>query len=80
MTAGHSELQRFTATRVVLTPRQQQVLVLLCVGSSNRQISCQLGIAIGTVKVHIAGILRTLHVRNRLEAASTARQLGIDQG
>jgi len=55
-----------------LTPRQRQVLDLLVRGHSNREIATQLGVAQGTVRIHVAAILRALNVRNRTQAALTA--------
>jgi two-component system nitrate/nitrite response regulator NarL len=52
-----------------LTRRQAQVLDLLAEGYSNRQIASTLGMAEGTVRVHVAAILRALEVRNRTQAA-----------
>jgi DNA-binding NarL/FixJ family response regulator len=59
-----------------LTPRQQDVLRLLLKGEPNKSIARQLGLTEGTVKVHIAAILRALQVRNRTEAVVRARELG----
>jgi len=58
--------------RARLTPRQMDVLALLCEGFSNKTICRRLNIAVGTVKVHIAGILRELGVSNRLQAVVAA--------
>jgi DNA-binding NarL/FixJ family response regulator len=60
-----------------LTPRQRQVLVLMCAGRSNKMIARDLGLSEFTVKAHVAAILRTLDVSNRLEAANMARKLGV---
>ena len=59
-----------------LTPRQCDVLQLLQKGQPNKLIARQLGLTEGTVKVHIAAILRALQVRNRTEAVVRARELG----
>jgi DNA-binding NarL/FixJ family response regulator len=59
-----------------LTPRQRDVLRLLLHGEPNKVIARQLDLTEGTVKVHIAAILRTLQVRNRTEAVVRARELG----
>ncbi|MEO5845555.1 MAG: response regulator transcription factor [Caldimonas sp.] len=59
-----------------LTPRQQDVLRLLQKGEPNKLIARQLGLTEGTVKVHIAAILRALQVRNRTEAVVRASELG----
>lgn len=51
-----------------LTPRQVEVLALLCQGLPNKLICKRLNIASGTVKVHISCILRELGVTTRLQA------------
>jgi DNA-binding NarL/FixJ family response regulator len=67
------------ATRAAdFTPRQLEVLRLLMRGEPNKLIARQLDLTEGTVKIHIAAILRTLQVRNRTEAVVRARELGID--
>jgi len=60
-----------------MTPRQIDVLRLLMRGQSNKAIARELGLTEGTVKVHLAAILRALRVRNRTEAVVRARDLGI---
>lgn len=57
-----------------LTPRQSEVLQLLKLGQPNKLIARQLGLTEGTVKIHVAAILRTLHARNRTEAVVIAHQ------
>jgi DNA-binding NarL/FixJ family response regulator len=58
------------------TPRQHDVLRLLLKGEPNKSIARQLGLTEGTVKIHIAAILRGMQVRNRTEAVVRARELG----
>lgn len=60
-----------------LTARQRQVLALLMHGRSNKSIARQLDVSEGTVKLHVAAILRALQVRNRTEAAIRAWRMGI---
>ena len=55
-----------------LTPRQLEVLALLCEGLPNKLIARRLDMAGGTVKVHIVRILRALNVTSRLQAAIAA--------
>ena len=62
-----------------LTPREVEVLGLLVEGRSNRQIAEQLFISGKTASVHVSNILAKLGVHSRLEAAATARRLGLDQ-
>ena len=47
---------------VHLTPRELEVLSLLCEGLPNKLIARQLGISGGTVKSHVARILAELGV------------------
>jgi DNA-binding NarL/FixJ family response regulator len=60
-----------------LTPRQLDVLACLMRGEPNKLIARALGLTEGTVKIHIAAILRVLQARNRTEAVLRARELGI---
>ena len=62
-----------------LTPRQLDVLHCLLRGDPNKSIARELGLTEGTVKIHIAAILRVLQARNRTEAVVRARALGIGQ-
>ena len=62
-----------------LTPRELEVLRLLVEGRSNRQIAEQLFISGKTASVHVTNILAKLGVHSRLEAAATARRVGLDQ-
>ncbi len=69
--------QPSTALPERLTPRQLDVLALLCQGLSNKQIGRQLNIASATVKIHVAHILRALNVSSRLQAVIAARSCGV---
>ena len=63
-----------------LTPRQLDVLGCLLQGRPNKLIARDLGLTEGTVKIHIAAILRSLGASNRTEAVVRARELGLLQG
>lgn len=58
-----------------LTARQRDVLRHLSKGESNREIARALGLAEGTVKVHVTAILKALGVRNRTQAVLAAASL-----
>jgi two-component system nitrate/nitrite response regulator NarL len=60
-----------------LTTRQKEVLVLLARGMQNKEIGEILGLADKTVKTHVTAIFRTLHVINRTQAASLAREANL---
>lgn len=56
-----------------LTERQREVLELIKAGRSNKEIARELKLGLGTVKIHVAGLLRGLGVATRAEAAAAAR-------
>jgi LuxR family maltose regulon positive regulatory protein len=61
----------------ILSERELEVLRLMEAGCSDREIANELVIAIGTAKRHAANIFDKLDVRNRTEAVTKARQLGL---
>ncbi len=60
-----------------LTPRQREVLLLMCEGLSNKSIANQLGMAEGTVKIHVTAILKSMNAGNRTQAVIMAREAGL---
>ena len=52
-----------------LSDKEQAIAALAAVGKPNRQIAESLGIAEGTVKVHLYNIFRKVGVKNRTELA-----------
>lgn len=61
----------------VLTERETQVLKLLAVGMSNREIGERLLISEATVKFHVRNLRDKLEVRRRTEIVHTATRQGI---
>lgn len=57
-----------------VTRREREILELIELGLSNKQIAARLFIEIATVKNHIHNILEKLRVRTRSEAAATLRR------
>ncbi len=64
------------ATAPSLTPREIDVLHLMAVGKSNKEIGSSLRVTEGTVKVHVNHILAKLGVAGRVEATVVAVQRG----
>jgi DNA-binding NarL/FixJ family response regulator len=60
-----------------LTDRENQVLRLLAVGMSNREIGDKLVISEATVKFHVRNLRDKLEVRRRTEIVHTATRQGI---
>ena len=58
-----------------ITPREARVLELLMQGMANKIIAYRLGMSQSTVKVHVHNIIKKLNVRNRTEAAVSARRI-----
>ena len=63
--------------RTRLTPRELQVLQLICDGLSNREIAARLDVSINTVAVHRANIMSTLGVHKTAELVVYALQHGL---
>jgi DNA-binding NarL/FixJ family response regulator len=60
-----------------LAPREKQIVSMLALGFSNREIGSKLDLNEGTVKYYVTSILGKLQVRNRVEAALLARSQGL---
>jgi DNA-binding CsgD family transcriptional regulator/tetratricopeptide (TPR) repeat protein len=58
-----------------LTGREHEVLALLCLGRTNRQIARQLVISERTTEVHVSNVMTKLGAGNRVEAVRLARDL-----
>ncbi|MEW6583453.1 MAG: LuxR C-terminal-related transcriptional regulator [Actinomycetota bacterium] len=59
---------------LALSPRQREVLSLLCEGRSARAISVQLGLSEATVRNHIREVLVRTGSHSQLEAVAKARR------
>jgi DNA-binding NarL/FixJ family response regulator len=60
-----------------LTAREREILGLVALGRSNRQIGTQLFISAKTASVHVSNILAKLGVAGRGEAVAVARERGL---
>ncbi|MDM0036507.1 response regulator transcription factor [Variovorax sp. J22P271] len=61
----------------LLTPRQFEVLDLLCQGLPNKVIGRRLGLSENTVRGHVQAVLAALQVSSRSEAGFAARRRGL---
>ena len=66
-------LQRKEGSR--LTPREKQIVGLICRGMRNKQIAENLKITAGTVKVHLMHIFEKTGLKDRLALAVHGREL-----
>jgi DNA-binding NarL/FixJ family response regulator len=60
----------------LLTPRQRDILRLVSIGHTNREIAEVLEISVRTVEVHRFNLMRRLNVRNVAQLLRRALQLG----
>lgn len=60
-----------------LTKREVEILRLVAEGESNKTIGDKLGIAEGTVKIHVKGLLKKLHAPGRTAAVREAVHQGL---
>lgn len=67
--ASHGVFEPRTAAtaRAQITPKQAEVLALLCEGMPNKLIGRRLAIQPSTVKAHVSALLRAYAVRSRAE-------------
>jgi len=63
-----------------LTVRQMEVLQQLAAGLTNKDIGLAIGLAEGTVKIHVAAIFQALRVNKRIDAVQAAQRLGLLAG
>jgi DNA-binding NarL/FixJ family response regulator len=60
-----------------LTVRQTEVLQQLAMGLTNKDIGLAIGLAEGTVKIHVAAIFQSLRVKKRIDAVQAAQRMGL---
>jgi DNA-binding NarL/FixJ family response regulator len=62
-----------------LTPRETEVLQLICDGLSNREIAAKLDLSVNTVAVHRANIMNALGIHKTAELVVYAIRHGLVQ-
>jgi len=75
--AGSVPPREGDASRQLLTPRQSEVLDLMCQGLSNKVIGRRLNLSENTVRGHVQAVLAALQVSSRSEAGFAARRRGL---
>jgi LuxR family transcriptional regulator, maltose regulon positive regulatory protein len=60
-----------------LSGRELEVLQLVAAGKTNRQISSELFVSVGTVKTHLNNLYRKLDARSRTQAVARGRELNL---
>jgi two-component system, NarL family, response regulator len=67
---------RLAARTTQLSPRETELLAFLAQGQSNKQIALAMGLAEGTVRIHLSNVFEKLGVHDRTQAAIVAIQRG----
>jgi LuxR family maltose regulon positive regulatory protein len=80
--SAYGKARKISSTKLAglvepLTERELEVLRLVAAGLSNRQISEQLVVSLGTVKSHIHHVFGKLGVESRTKATVRAQELGL---
>jgi len=66
-----------TLSGAQLTPRETEVLRLLCRGLANKEVARDLDLQEVTVKLHVKTLYRKIDARNRTHAAMIAKEAGL---
>jgi DNA-binding CsgD family transcriptional regulator len=74
---GTASLPPGSESGIALTPREQEVLAMLCQRLTNAEIAARLFLSHRTVEDHVSRLLDKLNVSNRREAAAMAVRLGL---
>ena len=72
-----SELQSLRDRYASLTPREREVMVLVCSGLLNKQVGGELGISEITVKAHRGQMMRKMQADSLAELVTIAAKLGL---
>lgn len=76
---GNNALQmdRSPKAEFSITPRQREILKMVALGHTNREIAETLAISIRTVEVHRFNLMRRLNVRNVAQLLRQGLQHGL---
>jgi DNA-binding NarL/FixJ family response regulator len=73
-TKHHARTARHSKSALLITPRQREILRLVSLGHTNREIAGSLEISVRTVEVHRFNLMRRLNVRNVAQLLRQALQ------
>ncbi len=71
-------MARLTQKGIRVTRRQAEILALIALGLSDKEVALQLGVTHGTIRTHLKRLFRRYQLHNRMEAVAAwklAREL-----
>jgi len=71
------QAREVSGVRATLTDREIEILELLALGFTVKQVATRLRLSPRTVETHVAKLYRKLGARNRVQAVSRAASLGL---
>lgn len=71
---SHQRVEHRPKSSLYITPRQREILRLVALGHTNREIAATLDISVRTVEVHRFNLMRRLNVRNVAQLLRQALQ------
>ena len=71
------QIERSQKAEFSITPRQREILKMVALGHTNREIGESLAISIRTVEVHRFNLMRRLNVRNVAQLLRQGLQHGL---
>jgi DNA-binding NarL/FixJ family response regulator len=71
---SHQRVEHRPKSSLHITPRQREILRLVALGHTNREIAASLDISVRTVEVHRFNLMRRLNVRNVAQLLRQALQ------
>lgn len=69
--------KKSSSTKTVLSPRENEVLILVSKGYTSKEIAEMLDLSYHTVREYISNIYKKLSVQNRTQAVYEATQMGL---
>ena len=70
----HARMKHRAKPTLHITPRQREILRLIAIGHTNREIAAAIDISVRTVEVHRFNLMRRLDVRNVAQLLRVALQ------
>jgi len=75
LTSGRTDV-RAAPAMIQFTSREEEIMHLVALGATNKEVARKLTVSVKTVKHHLTNVMQKLRVRNRVEAVVAYRARG----